>query len=142
MVKLTAVGLLKSNGPDKDPTLLGMEADLSTFGFFQRGTVREMLTFVSRTAAQRTLPGQRQTVQHEEYFCNIQNRDGLVGVVFVDSGYPSRAAFGILAKVLDDFSAASSDRWRATAADSDEAAPVLKSALTKYQVLLLPRPHL
>lgn len=39
-------------------------------------------------------------VQHEEYFCNIQNRDGLVAVCFVDSGYPSRAAFGILAKVL------------------------------------------
>ena len=63
MVKLTAIGLLKSNGPDKQATLLGIEADLSTFGFFQRGTVREMLTFVSRTAAQRTLPGQRQTVR-------------------------------------------------------------------------------
>ena len=63
MVKLTAVGLLKSNGPDTPATLLGIEADLSTFGFFQRGTVREMLTFVSRTAAQRTLPGQRQTVR-------------------------------------------------------------------------------
>ena len=133
-MKLTAVGLLKTNGPDKDPFLLGIEADLSTFGYFQRGVVRDMITFVSRTAAQRTLPGQRQTVQHEEYFCNVQNRDGLVGVVFVDSGYPSRAAFGILVKVLDEFSEASSDRWRNNTADSDEAAPILKSALTRYQV--------
>ena len=73
-------------------------------------------------------------VQHEEYFCNIQNRDGLVAVCFVDSGYPSRAAFGILAKVLDEYSEASSDRWRSVAADTDEAAPVCKSALTRYQV--------
>ena len=137
-MKLTAIGLLKPNGPDKDPYLLGIEADLSTFGYFQRGVVRDMITFVSRTAAQRTTPGQRQTVQHEEYFCNVQNRDGLVGVVFVDSGYPSRAAFGILAKVLDEFSEASSDRWRNNTADSDEAAPILKSALTRYQVQLCP----
>ena len=38
----------------------GFGADLSTFGFFQRGGVREMLCFVARTVAKRTPPGTRQ----------------------------------------------------------------------------------
>lgn len=46
--------LWKYNGPDKDPFLLGLASDLSTFGFFQRGTVGEMLTFTGRTIARRT----------------------------------------------------------------------------------------
>lgn len=42
---------------------LGMASDLSAFGYFQRASVREMLLFTSRTIAQRTAPGQRQTVK-------------------------------------------------------------------------------
>jgi hypothetical protein len=76
-MKLTAVAVLKWNG-EQEPLLFGLAADLSTFGFFQRGSVREMLTFVSRTVAKRTQPGTRQTVQHEEYYCHAHNRDGLV----------------------------------------------------------------
>jgi len=76
-MKLTAVAVLKWNG-EQEPLLFGLASDLSTFGFFQRGSVREMLTFVSRTVAKRTQPGTRQTVQHEEYYCHAHNRDGLV----------------------------------------------------------------
>ena len=76
-MKLTAVAVLKWNG-EQEPLLFGLAADLTTFGFFQRGSVKEMLTFVSRTVAKRTQPGTRQTVQHEEYYCHAHNRDGLV----------------------------------------------------------------
>lgn len=76
-MKLTAVALLKWNG-EREPFLCGLGSDLSSFGFFQRGSVREMLTFVSRTVAKRTVVGQRQTVQNEEYYCHAYNRDGLV----------------------------------------------------------------
>lgn len=55
--KLTSVALLKYNGPDKDPFLLGKADDLSTFGYFQRGTVKEMLTFAARTIARKTQVG-------------------------------------------------------------------------------------
>ena len=78
-MKLTAVAILKWNG-ESEPLLFGLAADLSTFGFFQRGSVKEMLTFVSRTVAKRTQPGTRQTVQHEEYYCHAHNRDGLVSL--------------------------------------------------------------
>lgn len=78
-MKLTAIALLKWNG-EREPYLFGIAADLSNFGFFQRGSVKEMLTFVSRTVSKRTLVGQRQTVQNEEYYCHAYNRDGLVSV--------------------------------------------------------------
>ena len=59
-MRLTAVAVLKWAGDAADPPLLGFGADLSTFGFFQRGGVREMLCFVARTVAKRTAPGTRQ----------------------------------------------------------------------------------
>ncbi len=59
-MRLTAVALLKHNGDSQDPYILGLGADLSTFGFFQRASVREMLAFVARTVAKRTAAGCRQ----------------------------------------------------------------------------------
>ncbi|KAL0024587.1 hypothetical protein WJX77_000587 [Trebouxia sp. C0004] len=107
--------------------------DLSSFGFFQRNTVKEMLTFLSRTVAKRTQPGQRQSVQQEEYYAHIYNRDGLVGIAIVDKDYPARAAFGVVNKILDDFSEISQQRWRSIQADSTDAQPVLDTAIVKFQ---------
>ena len=62
-MRLTAVAILRKREGDAaaaDPLLLGFGADLSTFGFFQRGAVREMLMFVGRTVAKRTEVGCRQ----------------------------------------------------------------------------------
>eukprot|EP01023_Acetabularia_acetabulum_P027680 TRINITY_DN2620_c0_g1_i1.p2 TRINITY_DN2620_c0_g1~~TRINITY_DN2620_c0_g1_i1.p2 ORF type:complete len:201 (-),score=31.99 TRINITY_DN2620_c0_g1_i1:300-902(-) len=133
-MKLTAVGVLKWNG-QQEPYLLGFSSDLSSFGFFQRGTVKEMLTFVARTVVQRTHTGQRQTVKHEEYYCHVHVREsGLAGVTFVDKDYPSRAAFGIIGKVLDDFEVqnASGD-WKRITQDDPIAQQMVEQALLKYQ---------
>lgn len=111
-----------------------MEADLSTFGYFQRSTVKEMLTFVSRTVARKTQVGQRQTVQQEEYFCHVFNNDGLVGIAFVDQGYPARAGFCVVNKILEDFSLQRGESWRGATADSLDPQPILTTALEKYQV--------
>ncbi len=94
-MKLTAIALLKWNG-DKEPVLFGIGADLSSFGFFQRGSVKEMLTFVARTVAKRTLIGQRQTVQNEEYYCHAYNRDGLVSPVYSHHASDARKPRGVL----------------------------------------------
>jgi synaptobrevin homolog YKT6 len=136
-MKLTAVSILKWNG-EQEANLLGLSADLSNFGYFQRGSVKEMLIFVSRTVAKRTQPGQRQTVQNEEYFCHVHNRDGLVGIAFVDKDYPSRAAFSIVNKILDDFLEASGNNWRTVREDTQDAIPILDAAITKYQVCPFP----
>ncbi|KAK9915112.1 hypothetical protein WJX75_004836 [Coccomyxa subellipsoidea] len=131
-MKLTAIALLKWNG-EREPYLFGLAADLSNFGFFQRGSVKEMLTFVSRTVSKRTLVGQRQTVQNEEYYCHAYNRDGLVGIAFVDKDYPARAAFGIVTRVLDEYSDQSRDAWRTATADTNDAVAMLEAAVSKYQ---------
>lgn len=56
------IGILKWNG-DNEATSLGLAADVSNYGYFQRGAVKEMMAFVARTVAKRTQPGQRQSVQ-------------------------------------------------------------------------------
>ena len=140
-MKLTAVSLLKWNG-EKDAYLLGIATDLSSFGYFQRSTVKEMLTFLSRTVAKRTQPGQRQSVQQEEYYAHIYNRDGLVGIAIVDKEYSARAAFGVVNKILDDFSESSQQKWRSISSDSTDAQPVLDSAIVKFQVRLAQSPCL
>lgn len=133
-MKLTTVQLWKYNGPDKEPTQLGAAADLSTFGYFQRGTVGEMLTFVGRTVARKTQVGQRQTVQQEEYYCHAFNKDGLVGIAFVDADYPARAGFCVVSKVLEDFQVLHGDSWRGVTTDTpDLGSEMLQQALVKYQ---------
>ena len=57
-----------------------------------------------------------------------------VGIAFADKDYPARAAFGIVIKVLDEFSDQSQDSWRTATADSADAAPLLEAAVQKYQV--------
>lgn len=132
-MKITAIGILKWNG-EETPTTLGLAAELSNFGFFQRGTVREMITFVSRTIVQRSQPGQRQTVKHEEYYCHVHVKDsGLASIVMTDKEYPTLAAFGVINKVLDEFMAGGHD-WENLSADSMVANPILDSAIIKYQV--------
>ncbi|KAK9830099.1 hypothetical protein WJX72_009776 [[Myrmecia] bisecta] len=131
-MKLTAVAVLKWNG-EQDANLLGLAADLSSFGYFQRSSVKEMITFVARTVAKRTVPGQRQTVQHEVYFCHAFNRDGLVGIAFVDQEYPSRSAFCVVNKVLDDFNSSNNGQWKSVQADTEEAQALLEMAIIRYQ---------
>lgn len=82
----------------------------------------------------RTQPGQRQTVKNEEYYCHAHNRDGLVGIAFADGEYPARAGFGVVNKILDEFSDTSGNKWRTISEDSTDALPILEPALQKYQV--------
>jgi synaptobrevin family protein YKT6 len=72
-MKITNITILKYNGADADPYVLGIASDLASFGYFERPTVREMLTFVSRTIIRRTETGQRQSVQHEGARSNPSN---------------------------------------------------------------------
>jgi hypothetical protein len=75
-MKITALLVLKpstsgagssSSGGESGPeaVVLANAIDVSHFGYFQRSAAREFIVFVARTVAQRTQPGQRQSVQHE-----------------------------------------------------------------------------
>ena len=80
------------------------------------------MTFFSRTVAERTPQGQRQSIQENSYTAHVYNRGGaeqlagklvrnhsraqaqaITAVIICDEEYPVRPAFSLLTKVLDDF---------------------------------------
>ncbi|XP_035674518.1 synaptobrevin homolog YKT6-like [Branchiostoma floridae] len=78
--------------------------DLQSFGYFQRGSVKEFMVFTSQIIVERCREGSRSTVKEQEYMCHCYIRtDGLGGVLIADHEYPQRVAFTLLNKVLDDF---------------------------------------
>ncbi|PPQ67690.1 hypothetical protein CVT26_007417 [Gymnopilus dilepis] len=94
--------------PGGSAVILSNASDLSSFSFYQRGSVGEFLTFMSKTVAERTPQGQRQTVQEHNHVAHVYNRGGaeqLAAVIITDEEYPVRPAFSLLTKVLDDFTA-------------------------------------
>jgi len=118
----------------KDSTILTSASDLSSYSFFQKGSVQEFMTFFSKTVADRTAQGQRQSVQENSYTAHVYNRGGteqLAAVIIVDSEYPLRPAFSLLAKVLDDFS--TSVPQSSYANPSSIAFPQLQTYLEKFQ---------
>ncbi|KAM9697614.1 synaptobrevin homolog YKT6 isoform 1-T1 [Dama dama] len=85
--------------------LLKAAYDVSSFSFFQRASVQEFMTFTSQLIVERSGKGSRASVKEQEYLCHVYVRnDSLAGVVIADSEYPSRVAFTLLEKVLDEFS--------------------------------------
>ena len=62
--------------PSSPSTVLSSATDVSSFSFYQRGSVSEFLTFFSKTVVERTIQGQRQTVQENNYIAHVYNRGG------------------------------------------------------------------
>ncbi|ONK71424.1 uncharacterized protein A4U43_C04F8430 [Asparagus officinalis] len=140
-MKITAILVLKTTGGagvssssgSTDPVILANASDVSHFGFFQRNAAKEFIVFVGRTVAKRTAPGQRQSVQHEEYKVHSYNRNGLCALAFMDDHYPVRSAFSLLNKVIDEYQKAFGESWRKVQEDSTQAWPYLNEALMKFQ---------
>ncbi|KAJ6994148.1 hypothetical protein NC653_017083 [Populus alba x Populus x berolinensis] len=132
-MKITALLVLKCNPEGSDPVILANAMDVSHFGYFQRSSVKEFIFFVGRTVAKRTPPGQRQSVQHEEYKVHTYNRNGLCALGFMDDHYPVRSAFSLLNQVIDEYQKNFGESWRAAQADSTQPWPYLNEALTKFQ---------
>ncbi|GLJ11992.1 hypothetical protein SUGI_0181590 [Cryptomeria japonica] len=141
-MKITALVVMKgksnpnsgsASSSGSDPVLLSSASNLSQFGYFQRSSAKEFIMFVSRTIASRTLPGQRQSVQQEDYLVHCYNKNGLCGVAFMDNHYPVRSAFSVINKVLDEYQQNFGDSWKAIQSDSNQSWPYLEEALTKFQ---------
>eukprot|EP01041_Mallomonas_annulata_P008976 gene8976-18574_t len=132
-MKIIAIGILRYNSDCEEAVMLVQACELSSFGFFQRGSVKEMVTFFSKTISKRTPPGQRQSVQNQDYFVHVFMRtDGLCGCVTCDSEYPPRVAFSLLTKLLDDFSI-QTPSWRTEKRNEAIAWSPLDDAVVRYQ---------
>ncbi|KAJ3026921.1 UNVERIFIED_CONTAM: palmitoyltransferase [Siphonaria sp. JEL0065] len=122
---------------DSTGKVLAAEHDLSSFNYFQRGSVQEFLGFFIKTAVERTQRGQRQKIEEQNmYVGHVYVRsDGLAGVIVTDIEYPTRSAFTIVNKVLEEFSSRfPASQWNSlTPATTSSQYPELKAQLTKFQ---------
>jgi synaptobrevin homolog YKT6 len=74
-MKIYSISVIQA--PTSGPcTVISNATDLSSFSFYQRGSVAEFMTFMSKTVAERTPQGQRQSVQENNYTAHIYNRGG------------------------------------------------------------------
>ncbi|KAJ7621148.1 snare protein YKT6 [Roridomyces roridus] len=129
-MKILSISVLQAPSSGAS-SLLSSANDLSSFSFYQRGSVGEFVTFFSKTVAERTQPGQRQSVQENNYTAHVFNRGELAAVLITDQEYPVRPAFSLLAKVLDDFVAkVPQDSWNNP---SSISFPELATYLSNYQ---------
>ncbi|KAL7301017.1 synaptobrevin homolog YKT6 [Trichogramma pretiosum] len=102
MVKLYALTILHK-GPNA-ATALKSAYEVDSFSYFQRNSVREFMTFVSKTITERTQIAARQSVKEGEYMCHVYVRgDGLAGVLISDHEYPNRVSHTLITQVLDEF---------------------------------------
>eukprot|EP00606_Chrysophyceae_sp_TOSAG23-5_P000832 GSChrysophyteH2.ASY1.ANO1.1048.1 assembled CDS len=118
--------------------MLVQATKLDEFGFWQRGSVKEMITFFSKTITKRTPAGSRQSVQNEEYYVHVYMRsDGLCGCVTCDAEYPARVAFSLLSKTLEDcdatFVSGKPNYWRTCMVEEGLQWPALDASIEKYQ---------
>uniref|UniRef100_A0A8C4WUY3 YKT6 v-SNARE homolog (S. cerevisiae) n=1 Tax=Eptatretus burgeri TaxID=7764 RepID=A0A8C4WUY3_EPTBU len=123
-------GLSKAN-------LLKAAYDVSSFGFFHRTGVQEFMVFTSSIIVERTNKGTRASVKEQEYLCHVYiQEDGLAGVVISDHEYPTRVAFTLLNKVLDEFSMQVKNIDWPSGSPATVNYTALDGYLAKYQVLL------
>jgi len=101
-MKLITIAIYKN---DVNPaTELCAEFDLSTFSRFTKGNIQEFCQFTSKTIAERTRPGQRQSIAEGSYVFHVYGRsEGICGVIISDEAYPSLVAHQVLGRLLDAF---------------------------------------
>lgn len=101
-MKIYYIGVFRS---DSEKALeLSEVNDLSQFGYFERSSVGQFMTFFAETVATRTSAGQRQSVEEGNYVGHVYARsEGVCGVLITDKEYPVRPAYTLLNKVLDEY---------------------------------------
>ena len=101
-MKIYYIGIFRSD-PEKALELSAVK-DLSQFGYFERSSVGQFMTFFAETVATRTTAGQRQSVEEGNYIGHVYARsEGLCGVLITDKEYPVRPAYTLLNKVLEEY---------------------------------------
>jgi synaptobrevin family protein YKT6 len=118
----------------EQPLMLANAFDLSSFGYFQRSSVKEFMIFFCRTLMQRTARSQRQSVDHENYVCHIHLRsDGLGGIAVCDQEYPQRVAYTALSNLLTEFHELHGEVWPTLKEDTILPFPKLDQAIVDFQ---------
>lgn len=132
-MKIYAISVFGQQTAGEKSNELATVKDLASFGYFERKSVGEFITFFSRTAAERAVPGSRTSIEEKEYVCHVHCRqNGLVGIVIADYDYPVLNAFSLINKVVNEFEAKYPPGTRSSQS-RDMPFPQLSELLMKYQ---------
>tara|TARA_B100000780_G_C21022789_1_gene409957 strand:+ start:127 stop:762 length:636 start_codon:yes stop_codon:yes gene_type:complete len=126
----TSSGETKEN----EPVIISQVFDVAEFNFFQRSSVRQFLTTFTRIFVKRTTPGKRLAVTHEGHVVHTWKlTNNLSGCVICDEEYPSRVAFSLIRKCLDEFMQLHNDKaWKGMGENAIQFAP-LQEHIVSYQ---------
>jgi synaptobrevin family protein YKT6 len=133
-MKLLALKIYKWDA--EKPVEVSSHMDLSSFSFFQRGTVKELITFGCRTVTAQIQKGSRQSVAMEQEvgICHVYVApNGLAFALLSDKEYPMRVAFSMIAEVARTFTAKQGDAWAAKTDDCQMDFAEGDEMLTRFQ---------
>jgi len=134
-MKVFSIILLRWNEDGKKPPIvLASSYELNSFGYFQRGSVREVALFASREVAQRSHKGETQSITHQGYLCHVYvHPRGIAGAVMTDAEYPQRVALSLIHISIDTFLKEYELSFEAYEVDQSLQVMGLDALLTKYQ---------
>jgi synaptobrevin family protein YKT6 len=133
MVQLVSIIFFKYYD-DKAPIILASAYELSSFGFFQRGSVREVATFASREIIGKMKPGERCSIDSHGYKLHAYVRpDKLACAITSDEEYQPRVAFTLMHQGFEEFLKLHMDSWGVQTADASLPVPKLDELLVKFQ---------
>jgi synaptobrevin family protein YKT6 len=103
MTKLYAFGVLQHDATS--PIFKEWISNTTSFGYFQRKTVGEMMKFFASECCRQTAVGERRVISHDQFVCfSWVNSHRLGYVVITVEDYPARIAFSLAMKVSETYS--------------------------------------
>ncbi|KAH3705444.1 synaptobrevin homolog YKT6-like [Dreissena polymorpha] len=132
-MKLYALSVLYKTGDNKATRLISAH-ELSSFGYFQKSSVKEFMNFSSKIIVERTLASSRSSVKEQEYICHVYVNSNNVGAVLIaDHEYPQRVAHTLLNKVIEEFEKKIDKKYWSISKEDEIRLPEVELLLTKYQ---------
>ncbi|PRP83627.1 hypothetical protein PROFUN_08353 [Planoprotostelium fungivorum] len=143
-MKLFSIIVFDNRNAEK-PLSIARAEDLSMFGFWKRGTIRELITFVSRQLASKTAQGQRQVAAHDmsaepqdgisKLLCHAYvNARNVSYVVITDGEYPQRTAFNFGQRAVELLEKEYGDKmFSSSGVDQQLTVAGLDEEIKKYQ---------
>jgi len=126
--------LIMKYNSENDPIVLTQIDELSSFNFWQRGTIKEITLFVSREAIQRTPKNEKQSIIHSRYVCHCYvDNDNLACTLITDLNYPKNDAYSLILTCLAEFKNVHHSNWYNINIDSNLKVPILSQLIKQHQ---------
>jgi len=140
MVKLIYIGVFRYIDSENAPIVLDSAMDVSSFGYFTRGTISQHIRFAAQLCVGRTKAGVRQTLTLKDipYVVHVWNGlNNLSTCAVTDEDYNTRVAFSLLNKVFANYQQQQQQQqqvdWENETKNNNQESPALKALLQEFQ---------